>query len=333
MPQFPYDEETTPQEGTPEPKEETASLTGETSPEGAEGEFDISSFDFNIADPGEIKEYSELKEAAEGSKESSETEKKGKFSLSKLSAMVSEKAEKLMEETPKEPKIREKREKPKKERKPLFRTKEKTAVAAAEFGEKQEEHRGEKIRFTGGSFRQVSRRWLRYALRPSALYDGVTELLAPLFLAGVMFFFGGFYLLIGLDWYFADLISMGRLWAFVAVGLLVGGTAAMMFSAGVQGLSLICRKERIRPFRVVSTVAGACVYPASLLILGLLIQLIFRASVSMSFGITAVLWLISLLLDILRDLFGEKNLFKSSVLIVLWGFLLFVIMTLTFSLK
>ncbi len=333
MPQFLYDDQTTPEETTPKPEEETASLTEGTSSEGEKEEFDISSFDFTIADPGEIKEFSELKEATEETQEPSEAEKKEKFSLSKLSSIVSEKAEKLMEETPKEPKIREKKEKPKKERKLLFRPKEKTAVAEEKIDVQQEKPQREKIHFTGGSFRQVSRRWLRYALRPAALYDGVTELLAPLFLVGVMLFFGGFYLLIGLDWYFADLISMGRLWAFVVVGLLVGGTAALSFAAGTQGLSLICRKERLRPFRVLSTVAGACVYPASLLILGLLLQLIFHASVSMSFGIMAVLWLTYLLLDVLRDLFGEKNLFKSSVLIILWSFLLFVIMTLTFTLK
>lgn len=333
MPQFLYDDETTPEEIVPKPEEETASRTEEISSEGEKEEFDISSFDFTIADPGEIKEFSELEGKTPKESEDLEPEKKEKFSLSKLSSIVSEKAEKLMEETPKEPKIREKKEKPKKERKPLFSPKKETAVAVKEPSPQQEEPQREKIQFTGGSFRQVSRRWLRYALRPSTLYDGVTELLAPLFLAGVMLFFGGFYLLIGLDWYFADLISMGRLWAFVVVGLLVGGTAALSFGAATQGLSLLCRKERIRPFRVISTVAGACVYPASLLIFGLLLQLIFHASVSMSFGIMAVLWLTYLLLDVLRDLFGEKNLFKSSALIVVWGFLLFLIMTLTFTLK
>lgn len=313
MQNFPYDE------NTPETAEETQ-------PPKTKEEFDISSFDFTIADPGEIKEFSEIREEteAEAAPEEAEAPTKKSFSLSRLTAALSEKAEKLMEETPREKKEKPKKEKPKKE-KPVPAPKPKE--------EPREKPIRTPIRFSGGSARQIARRWLRYALRPASLYDTVTERLYPLFLAGVMLFFGGFYLLIGLDWYFADLVSAGRLWAMVAVGLLVGGTAALGFSAGAQGLSMICRKERLYPFRVLSTVAGACVYPSSLLILGLLIQLIFRASVSMSFGITAVLWLISLLLDVLRDLFGEKNLFKSTLLIVLWGFILFSVMTLTFTLK
>lgn len=284
-------------------------------------EFDISSFDFTIADPGEIKEFSEMQEENEPSpsEESPDGEKKKSFSLTKLASTLSEKAEKLMEETPRE----------KKEKEP----KEKLSPIKKQKPEREPKPKKNPIRFSGGSFTQVSRRWLRYALRPSTLYDGIDERLSPLFLAGVMAFFGGFYLLIGLDWFFADLISLGRLWAFVSVGLLVGGTAALGFSAAVQGLSLMIRKEKIRPFQILSTVAGACVYPSALLILGLLIQLIFKASVSMSFGITAVLWMITFLLDILRDMFGEKQLFKSTVLIVLWGFILFLVMTLTFTLK
>lgn len=310
MQNFPYDE------NTPEVPEETKTTA-------TKEEFDISSFDFTIADPGEIKEFSEIREEEKASQppteEGVEATAKKSFSLSKFASALSEKAEKLMEEKP-----REKKEKPPKE--PSVRISQPKS-------EKTKKPKWEPIYFSGGSASQVSRRWMRYALRPSTLYDSITERLYPLFLLGVMLFFGGLYLLIGLDWYFANLISMGRMWAIVAVGLLVGGTAAMGFSAGVQGLSLICRKERIRPFRVISSVAGACVYPSSLLILGLLIQLIFHASVSMSFGITAVLWMLSLLLDVLRDLFGEKNLFKSTVLIVLWGLILFSVMTLTFTLK
>ena len=312
MQNFPYDE------STPEvPKETNTPATKE--------EFDISSFDFTIADPGEIKEFSEIQEEKASQPPTEDGEKptaKKSFSLSKFTSALSEKAEKLMEEKP-----REKKEKPPKER-PV-----RVAKPKPEKAEKSKKPKREPIYFSGGSTAQVSRRWMRYALRPSTLYDSITERLYPLFLLGVMLFFGGLYLLIGLDWYFAHLISMGRMWAMVAVGLLVGGTAAMGFSAGAQGLSMICRKERIRPFRVISTVAGACVYPSSLLILGLLIQLIFRASVSMSFGITAVLWMISLLLDVLRDLFGEKHLFKSTLLILLWGLILFSVMTLTFTLK
>ena len=297
----------------------------ETVPEKTTEEFDISSFDFSIADPGEIKEFSETHPAEETSLQESEPETKKSFSLSRFASMLSEKAEKLMEEKP--------REKKEKELKELKEPKQRPVRISKPKPEKPDRPKKDPIRFSGGSAQQISRRWMRYALRPSSLYDTVTERLYPLFLAGAMLFFGGFYLLIGLDWYFADLISAGRMWAFVCVGLLVGGTAALGFSAGTQGLSLLCRKERLRPFRLLSTVAGTCVYPSSLMILGLLIQLIFKASVSMSFGITAILWMITLLLDVLRDLFGEKHLFKSTVLIVVWGFILFLVMTLTFTLK
>lgn len=335
MPKFFYDNEGETPEVRPTVSEDlpTVSEEGETVQGGEE--FDISSFDFTISDPGEILEFSQTEEgkAADQAVTASDTTKR--FSLSNLSAALSETAERLMAETPREPKpctSKPKSPKPPRERKPLFLKKEReTAVDLPQ--EEAPAPAKEKIHFTGGTFSQVSRRWLRYALRPSGLYDGVTELLYPLFLVGVMLFFGGFYLLLGLDWYFAELISVGRLFAIAAVGLLVGGAAAMSFGGGVQGLSLLCRKERINPFRVLGTVAGACVYPASLLILGLLIQLIFKASVSMSFGVTAILWLLCSLLDVLRDLMGEKHLFKCVVFTVLWGFLLFLTMSLTFTLK
>ena len=287
-------------------------------------EFDISAFDFTIEDPGEIEDFSRMTLAGE-------TEEAGKrFSLSKFSSLISEKAEKLMEEKPKE-------EKPKKEKvikeKPKKEKKTSESVVLPQSSGYEPEEKKPAIHFTGGTFAQVSRRWLRYALRPSALYDGVTELLAPLFLGIAMAFFGGFYLLVGLDWYFAHLISFSRLWIMIGVGLLVGGVAALSFGAVVQGMSLLVRKERIRPFRVMGPVAGACVYPSALLILGFLIQIIFRASVSMSFGITALLWFIYTLFEVLRDMFGEKNLVKSTLFIGLWGFALFLIVSLTFSLK
>ncbi len=311
---------------------ETAGAAAEPPAEdGVYEEFDISSFDFTIADPGEGPDASDTEEALGSEERSGENDgipepKKEKFSLKKLSASLSEKATKLMEETPKTPKTQNPRGEipavprgggpeqpaPKKERPPRQKL---------SFG------------FSGGSFPQIARRWMRYALRPATLYQNLPEWMWPAFLLGVMLFFGGFYLLLGLDWYFAELIAPGRLLAIVAIGFLVGGTAALAFGAGAQGLSLLCRKERLRPFRVLSAVAGACVYPALLLILGLLIQLIFHAAVSMSFGIVAILWLTYVLLDVLRDMFGEKHLFKSTVLTVLWGFLLFIIMTMTFTLK
>lgn len=334
MPKFLYDNEDATSEVRPAVSEELPPAPQEEEAEQSGEEFDISAFDFTIPDPGEIPEFSETEEgkAADQVAPSSHTPKR--FSLSNLSAALSETAERLMAETPREPKPRTskpKSPKPPRERKPLFRKKEREAADFPQ-GEPPVPAK-ERIRFSGGTFSQVSRRWLRYALRPSGLYDGVTELLYPLFLIGVMLFFGGFYLLLGLDWYFAGLISVGRLFAIAAVGLLVGGAAATSFGGGVQGLSLLCRKERINPFRVLGTVAGACVYPASLLILGLLIRLIFNASVSMSFGVTAILWLLCSLLDVLRDLMGEKHLFKCVAFTVLWGFLLFLTMSLTFTLK
>ena len=306
---------------TPETENEEAEAA--VSPTEAE-EFDISAFDFTIEDPGEIREFSEMNPQPE----EAETEEKA-FSLSKFSSLISEKAEKLMEEKPREEKPKKekiRKEKPKKEKK-IPEPSELTSGS----GHKEKERPS--IHFTGGTFSQISRRWLRYALRPSALYDGVTELLSPVFLALTMAFFGGFYLLIGLDWLFADLISPSRLWIIVGVGLLVGGVASLSFGACVQGLSMLLRKEKIRPFRVLGPVAGSCVYPAALLFLGFLIQIIFRASVSMSFGITAVLWFIYTLFEVLRDMFGEKHLVKSALFTALWGFLLFLTMTLTFSLK
>lgn len=368
MDRYPFDDQ---MPETPEPSQRP---TPET--EDFTEEFDISSFDFTIADPGEIREFSEERESAEELEESAESssemselfgtdEKESKFSFRKWADTVTEKVSKFMEDAPKEGKFRlpkKQNELPSEEgskgEEPTVTeesaeaeersTAERTAGEdlAAEKPARPEESKpkrepipltegpdNDKIRFTGGSFRQVSRRWMRYALRPGTLCENVSEKLWPLFLAGVMGFFGGFYLLLGLDWYFADLVSAGRLWAIVLVGLLVGGAAAMAFAAGTLALSLLFRKERIRPFRILSGAAGACVYPAGLMLFGLLIQLLFRTSVSMSFGIMAILWFFHLLLDVLRELFGEKHLFKSTVLLVLWGFVLFLLMSWTFTLK
>lgn len=307
-------------------------------------EFDISSFDFTIADPGDQGEYASTPEATEATETgpSGERPKKTKkrFSFSALSAAISEKAEKLMEESPRE-------EKPKKEKiskeKPQKIRRESPEISGEREDppsppkEKKERQRIDlrslRIPFTKESLARICRRWLRYALRPAALYENITESYWPMFLAGVGVYFAAFYLLIGLDWYFADLVSAGRLWAVTAVGLLVGGVAATTFAAGAQGLSLICRKERIRPFRTFASLAGACVYPSSLLILGFLLRVIFPISVSMSFGVISLLWTVSNVLEVLREQFGEKHLFKSVVLTVLWAFLLFAVMTITFTLK
>lgn len=347
MPNLPYDDRF--DNNTPPVGEEETPI-----PENGEEEFDISSFDFTIADPWETEDGSaqntesemnhgedlpEEESVKEESFQEIPEEPKKKFSLKGLSDALTEKVTKLMEEPEKEPKPRKKKEISfagpfqKKVRDRSVPSKEETPDSSAVVTEIPVAPEEEKVRFTGGTFRQVSRRWLRYALRPGTLYENISEKLWPLFLALVMAFFGAFYLLLGLDWYFAHLVSLGRLFAIAGVGLLVGGTAAMAFAAGTLGLSMFCRKERLRPFRILSTAAGACVYPAFLLLTGFLIQIIFHASVSMSFGITAVLWFFYLLLDVLRELFGEKHLFKSTAFLVVWGFVLFLIMSWTFTLK
>lgn len=307
-------------------------------------EFDISSFDFTIADPGDPEEYA----ATPGSTEETEAEgsedrpkkKKKKFSFSALSAALSEKAERLMAESPREEKP--KKEKIQKEKPEKIRQKSPEPSPAQEIprsapkGKKERkeiDRRSLRIPFTKEAFSRICRRWLRYALRPAALYENITESYWPMFLAGIGVYFAAFYLLIGLDWYFADLVSVGRLWAVTGVGLLVGGVAATTFAAGAQGLSLLCRRERIRPFRMFAALAGACVYPSSLLILGFLLRVIFPLSVSMSFGVISLLWMISNVLEVLREQFGEKHLFKSVVLTVIWAFVLFAVMTMTFTLK
>ena len=328
-----------------EPYETDAvNLPEEKKPEnGTYEEFDISSFDFTIADPGDQGEYASTPEASEADAKQADDspKKKKKFSLSALSEAISEKAEKLMEESPREE--RPKKEKIKKEKSPKIRQE------SSEFpGEREEPQSAPKkgkeerrkidlsafrLPFTRESLPRICRRWLRYALRPAALYENITESYWPMFLAGVGVYFAAFYLLIGLDWYFADLVSAGRLWAIMGVGLLVGGVASTTFAAGAQGLSLICRKERIRPFRMFASLAGSCVYPSSLLILGFLLRIVFPISVSMSFGVVSLLWVVGNVLEVLREQFGEKHLFKSVVLTVLWAFLLFAVMTLTFTLK
>lgn len=175
------------------------------------------------------------------------------------------------------------------------------------------------------------KRYLRYALRPSALYENLPETFWSLFLGGTSLFMGVFYLLVGMDWHRASLISAGRLWAFVAVGLLVGATAALAFAGGTQILSLIIRKEPLRPFRVLSSVAGATIFPAAILLTGLLLGL-FGAATSMSFGIIALLWWIFVLMEVLRDLFGPRYVPIVTFLSV-WAFVLFVVISATFSLK
>ncbi len=290
-------------------------------PKAASEEFDIASFDFTVADPGEAPQPPRP-EREEGNEKPSV-----KRRLKTFSSSFSSKVEQMMEEKPKPEKAEktppEKGKKPRKER---VSFKEKAPAPLTEES-------GPVWTLPKGSVAQISRRWVRYALRPSSLYNNINEGMWPLFLGGIGLFFAALYLLIGLDWLFASLLSPARLWAILLVGALVGGASATLFALGVQVLSRLLKKEKIRPFRVLSSFAGACVCPSVLLVLGFLIQIIFKASVSMSFGVTALLWLTYTLVEVLRDLFGEKKLFFSTLLVILWGVVTFFMMTLTFTLK
>ncbi len=281
--------------------------------------YDISAFDFTIADPGESPSPSVPSAPEEPRKPSA------KRRMKEASASLSSKLERLMEDKPK-------KERPNKKEKPGKKEGEVVQSSSSE-GEEFPENTPSPWRISKGSVSQICRRWVRYALRPSSLYNNINEGLWPLFLGGIGVFFAAFYLLIGLDWLFADLVSPGRLWAVVLVGALVGGSSASLFALGTQGVSLLCKKEKIRPFRMLSAFAGACVCPSVLLVLGFFIQVIFRVSVSMSFGIVAVLWMMYGLLEVLRDILGEKKLFFSALTVTLWGFVTFLLMTLTFTLK
>lgn len=175
------------------------------------------------------------------------------------------------------------------------------------------------------------RRYLRYALQPAGLYENISESLWWLFLLGACLFFGGFYLLVGMDWLSAGLISAGRVWAFLLTGGLVGGIAALSFSGMAALTAKVSREDAVSPFRMLSAVAGSAVLPALLLGVGFLLSL-FGLSVSLSFGVIALLWWIFSLTEMLKTLFAPRYLLIVS-LITLWGFGLFALITVTFSLK
>jgi len=320
MTDYPYENEKNPLDEAPKPQEQAPDYTA-----GIEEEtFDISTFDFSIADPWENETEPEAAPVPrEESRKPEEKPKKKPLSWKGISDKISD----AFDDKPREEPVK----------KPRKQKPEPAAVRMEEEPplpmEKPPRKKLSLPRLTKEEWMAKGRRWIRYALRPSMLYENIQERLWPLFLAATALFSGMLYLLIGLDWHRAEMISSGRLWAFVFVGLLLGGTMALAFGAGAQILSLICKKETLRPFKVLSAVGGAAIFPGLLLVLGLLIRLIFGAAVSMSFGITALLWWIYILLEALRDIFGEKNLYKSALFTTLWGFLLFCLMTLTFSLK
>ena len=175
------------------------------------------------------------------------------------------------------------------------------------------------------------RRYLRYALRPAGLYENVHEPIWWMFLTGCCGFMALFYLLVGLDWMQADLISGGRLAAFVLTGALMGGAAALGFAMLTSLTARLCREDAVRPFRLLSSLAGAWVFPSLVLLLGLVLSLC-GCAVSMSFGLMALLWWIFTLTEVLKDLFGPRYLPILTVT-VLWGMALFGLISVTFTLK
>lgn len=179
------------------------------------------------------------------------------------------------------------------------------------------------------TLRRKGRRYLQYALHPTSLSENIAEVLWPLFLTGCCLFLGGFYLLVGTDRVSADLADASAVPSFFLTGLLVGGTASLIFAGGCSLLMRLYRIPRVPPLRILSSVAGAAVLPSSALILGALIGL-FGAAVSLSFGLIALLWWIYLLAEVLRNLLANRF---APVLAwtVLWGLGLFALMTLTFS--
>lgn len=181
------------------------------------------------------------------------------------------------------------------------------------------------------ALRSKMRRYLRYALRPSGLYENLYESLWGLYLLGCSLFMSLFYLTVGLDWYHAELMNTGRLLAFVLTGGLMGGAASLVF-VGLTALTAhLCREDAIRPFRLLSSVAGAWVFPSTILLVGLVLNF-FGLSVSMSFGLIALLWWILSLGEVLKDLLGNR-MFPILTLMIAWGSCLFWVISVTFRLK
>lgn len=255
-------------------------------------EFDISTFDFTIRDPGEDPLPPAEEPAAEPVK---------------------------VEEAP-SPKKERKKPREEEEEEPAPGEEVRTAFGLPNFAAMDRR-----------AWRNKLRRYLRYALRPSGLYENMSERLWAFFLGGNCLFMALFYLLVGLDWLHADLISGGRLVAFVLTGGLLGGAAALSFVGLTALTARLCREDAIRPFRLLSSVAGAWLFPAASLLFGLLLSF-FGLSVSMSFGIMALLWWIYTLTEVLRDLLGKRY-FSILTLIVLWGVALMSVISVTFRLK
>lgn len=277
-------------------------------------EFDISKFDFSIADPGEDPAPpAEEPQAPTPEPEPPEPEIAVPAEEPEIPAPQAQKGafsaeEELLDEPPVLPRNKEKRPK-----------------------EPQADPTANHPSIDRKILIRKAKRYLRYALRPSGLYENISESLWGIFLAGCCLFGCVFYLLIGLDWASAGLITPNRVWLLMLTGFLLGGTVSLAFAGGAALLAKLCKEDRLHPFRMLSAVAGAAVYPGVVLCLGLLLGL-FGLSVSMSFGIVALLWWIFNLMEVLKDLLGNRF-FPVVTFILLWGMGLFTLISATLMLK
>lgn len=258
-------------------------------------EFDISKFDFSIADPWEEAPQEAETPTEPPAEEPAEAPETPSFSEELLDLPL----------TPeKTPPAKEKRER---------------SLPSFSFGVDKK------------TFLRKSRRYLRYALRPSGLYENISESLWWIFLLGCCLFGCAFYLLLGMDWASAGMIASARVPLLMLTGLLLGGTVSVAFAGGACVLAKLCKEDDLKPFRMISAVAGSAVYPAAVLLFGLFLGL-FGLSVSMSFGVVALLWWIFNLMEMLKDLMGRRF-FPILTFIILWSAGLFALITATFMLK
>lgn len=173
----------------------------------------------------------------------------------------------------------------------------------------------------------------RDLLRPARFFRKTGGAEAGISLGIVALFFGLYFLSVGTDWLRAGLMSGGRVWAFFLMGLLTGGTAALLFAAVTAGGTVLLKKERISPFSYLAPIAAATVLPGLLLLFGLLIGGIFSTPISASVGITALLWWLWLLIELLRGLWGGKKLFPILTWVTVFGGILFTWLNVTVGLK
>ena len=176
------------------------------------------------------------------------------------------------------------------------------------------------------------REGFRFLLHPALLQESVPEMFWPVGLGTVALFFGLLSLTVGRDWVLSGVIEGGRLWSFFFVGLLSGSVLALLFAAGALGISLLCRKERINPFRMLVPLAGTCVFPLLLLTVGLCLQAFGGIAVSMAFGVMAVLWWLYLLIEFLRESFGDRF-FANLTFVTVYGLIIISVLTAIFRLR